>query len=628
MHRVPAAALPRLRINRARYDQALEVVARRHARGDAEGVLRAATVAANVAWRAPSELLNDPQLERLVVTSVRGGGGAPTVDGARSTGRVLHVLSEAYLLGGHTRLTWRWIGRDCRTGDIALTNQHTALPEPLREAVMASGGSVSDLRVDHADLVERAAALRRLMDRADVVVYHVHPYDAVALAAANLSGVRPPIVFDNHADHTFWLGLGCADVVSDNRLRAQQLSRELRGVPPERLVLLPLPLAKTAGSWTAEAARAGLRLRPDDVVALSVASGFKMSPVWGHGFDSLVARALTDFPRLKIILAGVGAEGPWAQLAQRFRGRLLPLGVVADPEPLYAAADIYLNSYPLPAGTSVLEAAMAGLPVLSLLDLREKDGHATVLQSGAPGLDGVRHAEATEDDYLRHLRKLVRDVRLRAECGAAARESVLATHTGEGWSHRLENVYETARRVAAADLDDYPDLPTDREYAAMVLSFAAPLDATIDLVAAAAPLGPQAGDLVHDLFAAGTRDEGPSLSVRISPSWEHRPEWTRRLLALARTYPRLAVSLPFAADDDAEGSRTVALLTALLALDGSTTDDCGDISLDADAPAATGPAIAGAVVLTSEALDELEALLTSPLWEPAGPAGEARPVPV
>jgi glycosyltransferase involved in cell wall biosynthesis len=614
MHRVPPAALPRLRANRARYDQALEIVRARHARGDVEGVLRSATVAANVGWRAPSDLLNDPQLERLIVSAVRGSAAAPEIDRRRSTGRVLHVLTEAYLLGGHSRLAWRWIGRDSRESDLALTNQARPLPEPLHGAVSGSGGQVFDLLAEHADLSARAAALRRLMDRADVVVYHVHPYDAVALAAAALPGHRPPIVFENHADHTFWIGLGSADVVSDNRRRAQQMSQELRGVLPARSALLPLPVEEAAASCTAEEARAGLKLRPDDVVALSVASAFKMRPVWGRGFDSLVARALTDFPRLKVVLAGVAAEGPWEQLAQRFRGRLLPLGVVFDAAPLYAAADIYLNSYPLPAGTSVLEAAVAGLPVLSLVDLAEKDGHAPVLQSGAPGLDGVRHAETTEDDYLRHLRKLVRDGRLRAERGAAARRSVLDAHAGAGWSQRLEALYETARSVGAADLDEYPQQPRDADYAAMVLAFAAPLDSTVGLPAAAAPLGPQVEGLAYDLVAVSARAEGRSLTVRISQGWEHRPEWTRRLLALARAHPWLAVSLPFAAGDDVDGSSTVALLTSLLELDGSTLSDCGDISLDVEAPAAARASGGGEVALTDDALDTVEEFLASPHW--------------
>jgi glycosyltransferase involved in cell wall biosynthesis len=629
MHRVPAAALPRLRANRARYEEALEVVRGRHAQGDTEGVLRAATVAANVAWRAPSDLLNDPRLERLVISSVRGQGGAPTVDGGRSSGRVLHVLTQAYLTGGHSRLAWRWIGRDGRDGDVALTNQQSPVPEPLRQAVTASAGRVFDLRADHPDLSERAQALRRLMDRADVVVYHVHPYDAVALAAASLPGHRPPIVFENHADHTFWLGLGGADVVSDNRRRAQQMSLELRGVRPERLALLPLAVDEVVGSVATEQVRAQLGLRPEDVVGLSVASAFKMRPVWGRGFDSLVARALTEFPRLKVVLAGVAAEGPWAELAQRFRGRLLPLGAVPDPAPLYAAADIYLNSYPLPAGTSVLEAAISGLPVLSLLDLAAKDGNATVLQSCAPGLDGVRHAEVTEDDYLRHLRKLVRDDRLRSDRGSAARESVLAAHAGAGWLEQLEALYETARTAGGADLDEYSQpAPRDLDYAAMVLSFAAPLDSTMELLAAAAPLGPQVNGLAYDLFAVSARDAGRPLTVRISQGWEDHPEWTRRLLALAEAHPWLAVSLPFAAGDDVKGSRSVALLTSLLELNGSTLSDCGDISLDAEAPTAARVPAVGEVALTAGALDMVEEFLASPHWRPSAPMAVARTVAV
>jgi hypothetical protein len=212
------------------------------------------------------------------------------------------------------------------------------------------------------------------------------------------------------------------------------------------------------------------------------------------------------------------------------------------------------------------------------------------------------------------LRKLVRDGRLRAERGAAARRSVLDAHAGAGWSQRLEALYETARSVGAADLDEYPQQPRDADYAAMVLAFAAPLDSTVGLPAAAAPLGPQVEGLAYDLVAVSARAEGRSLTVRISQGWEHRPEWTRRLLALARAHPWLAVSLPFAAGDDVDGSSTVALLTSLLELDGSTLSDCGDISLDVEAPAAARASGGGEVALTDDALDTVEEFLASPHW--------------
>jgi hypothetical protein len=171
--------------------------------------------------------------------------------------------------------------------------------------------------------------------------------------------------------------------------------------------------------------------------------------------------------------------------------------------------------------------------------------------------------------------------------------------------------------MAAVDLDEYPETTRDPDYAAMVLSFVAPLTHTIDLVAAAAPIGPLVDDLAPDLIAVNARDEGRSVSVRTSPGWERRPELTRRLLALARRHSQLSVSLPFAAGDDVEGSHTVATLTSLLELDGTTSHDCGDISVDHAAPAGSGD-----LALSTDALDELERLLASPLWQPAPPVPE------
>ncbi|MGY1622027.1 hypothetical protein ACI789_07530 [Geodermatophilus sp. SYSU D00965] len=627
MHRAPAWALPRLRENRERYDRSVRVVRHRAEAGDGEGVLRSATVAANFAWRSPVGMLNDPELERLVVRAVGGGGGRTHVDGRRTTGRVLHVLSEAYDLGGHSRLAWRWIARDPRRSDVALTNQHTPLPEPLRSAVTASGGRVHDLRSDFPPLVARAEALRRLMTDVDVVVYHVHPYDAVALAAANLPGARPPVVYENHADFSFWLGLGCTDVVSDFMERGRTWSRELRGIRPDRLAVLPLPVDEVAPTLPAAEVRRRLQARPDDVVALTVAAAAKTAPVWGRGFDDLLGQVLAAQPRLKVVLAGVGAGGTWSDLARRFPGRLALLGPVQDPYSLYAAADVYLESYPVPAGTSVLEAAMAGLPVLALRDLTARHGRAQLFHADSPGLAGGPHTVATEFDYLSRLRKLVRDPALRAERGAAARDAVRAAHADAGWSAALEGLYEQARSAAAAELDEYPEPIVDPDYGAMLLAFVASGNSTPELVEVAAPLGPQLDDrLVCDLFVASNQDSGSTFSVRVSPGWEDRPDWTRRLLALAARHPRLAVSLPFTARDDASGSRSVAHVTRLLALNGNTTEDCGSVSLDASAPSFPGLCATGELPLTLDALDRVEAVVSSPLWDTA--AEEALPVAV
>ena len=616
MHRPPDSASRVLRENRSRYGDLVDVVRRYAGEGDPERVLRAATLAANYAWRSPVGILADPALERLVVGSVRGPGRTE-VDGSRDSGRVLHVLTEAYELGGHTRLAWRWIARDRRRSDVVLTNQHTeGVPPALRAVVAESGGSVHDLRSTSGDFVTRARALRILMDQADLVVQHVHPYDAVALAAANLPGPRPPVIYENHAEHTYWLGLGSADLVSDYHAFSQQVSRGLRGVRPDRLGLLPIPLEEVAGPTPRDEVRKRMNLRPDTVVGVTVASAHKISPMWGRGMSKLLDRALTWCPQLTVVLVGTPDAGEWARLAARYRGRVFPLGPVPDAEPFYAAADIYLDSYPSRSGTSVLEAALHGLPVLNLADLDASHGYAQLYQADSPGMTTNPRATGQEQ-YVTMLKALVNDPQLRAERGATVRSAVQQAHTGGAWVRSMEALYAKARTVPVSDLDEFGDGVVDTAYGSMLLGYMGAAQASPDVATAIGVLGEQLETrLQADVFAISNRERGPSLSVRISAGWEADHAWTSRLLALAGAHPRLAVSLPFAAGDDAQGSRTTAVLEALLAGLGSTLADCGDISVDSTAPRSTGPSVSGELPLVAEALDWLEVLASSPSWEP------------
>jgi hypothetical protein len=611
--------------NRRRYGRLVELVEHYAATGDVEGVLRTATVAAYYAWQAPTGLLSDPTLERLVVSAARGGGRA-TVDGARSTGRVLHVLSEAYDVGGHTRLAWRWMSRDHRRSDVALTNQSHPVPEALTTSVTASGGRVDDLRSAHTTLLGRATALRALIDQADLVVLHVHPYDAVALAAVNLPGMRPPVVLEDHSDHSFWLGAGAADVISSFRPFGQRLARELRGWSPERSALLPLPVDAVTSDAPRSEIRQTLGLSPDTVVGVTVAAENKMSPLLGRGMDHLLDRALTWCPELVVLLVGAPPTGAWARLAKRYPGRLRALGHVPDPAPYYAAADIYLESYPTRAGTSVLEAALVGLPTLALVDLPDDD-LLGVYQAGMPGMLDQPNA-STREKYVHMLRCLVKDPELRAQRGAQARTAVAAAHAGPSWTTAMEALYELARTRSAVDVDEFADAVEDPRYAAVLVTFVAGTGAeSPDPVAALRPLESlQDGRLQADLFALTNRDRGPSLTVRAAPGWEADAVWTSRLLRLAASYPRLAVSLPFAAADDVAGSRSAGVLMELLSVLGQTPEDCGDISVAGEAPRDAVPRVTGELPVTTEALDWLEQLLASPGWgdqEEPIPAGRS-----
>ncbi len=128
MHRPLPHAPGVLAENRRHYELLVETALHHADRGDVERLLRATTIAANYAWLAPVGLLSDLRLERAVMHAVRGSG-VVTADGDRRGGRVLHVLSEAYAVGGHTRQATQWVKRDVRRSDVVLTNQHGRVTE-------------------------------------------------------------------------------------------------------------------------------------------------------------------------------------------------------------------------------------------------------------------------------------------------------------------------------------------------------------------------------------------------------------------------------------------------------------------------------------------------------------------
>ncbi|RBY77051.1 hypothetical protein DQ239_12890 [Blastococcus sp. TF02-09] len=625
MHRFPAEAPRVLAAHRQTYDRLVEIVQRYAVDGDVERVLRSATLAAAYGWWAPMGMLADPLLERLVIDAVRDGQ-PPVVDRARSTGRVLHVLSEAYAVGGHTRLARRWMSRDGgRTSDVALTNQSVALPAELTDVVHTSGGRVHHLRSDSPDLLARAVALRALFDDVDVVVLHVHPYDAVALAAVHLPGPRPPVIVENHADHAFWLGVGAADLVCD--FRATQLSTGLRGIEPERLAVLPLPIDPPLVHGVAAELRGRLGIDPDAVVAVCVASDAKVAPSWGRGMAALVDRALGWAPRLTVVMVGVPAAGEWARVAARHPGRLLAVGGVPDPDPWYELADIYLESYPSRAGTSVLEAAVAGTPVLTLEDLPATEP-AHIFQADSPGLVGLPRVGRPEQ-YVTALRRLVDDADLRDREGARARAAVQAVHAGPEWDAALERVYRQARSTTAASVEGRRRVRDDG-YGAMLLAFMhthRPLS-PLAVDAVAAPLGDRYDEALQlDVFAALNRDAEAPLTVRVAGGWERADDWISDLLVLAEQQPRLAVSLPFVPGDDRAGSETTAILVRILASIGQTPENCGTIAVESAVPTDARLALPGELPCTTQALERLALLLRSPLWTPPQPIHDVDPGP-
>lgn len=402
--------------------------------------------AARYAWYSHPGVFRDERMEQLAAALGSkldlGGAASPAL-----TGHLVHVATQAYRQGGHTRLIHRWMTSDpARTHSLVLTGQQgVPVPEELSDAVSSSGGRILDLG-GSSDLMDRARDLRRLAESGpQAIVLHIHPYDVVPSIA--LREAAPPVVFLNHADHVFSLGIDVADLVADIRPAGQRLSLAARGVRPEQTTILPLPLRPPPPS-SRSAARARLDLPDDAVVLTSIASAYKFGAPQGRHFVDVHREIVHRHPHVHIVVAGPSNSGRWAELAAETGGRVRALGVVADVEDLYSAADIYIDSMPFASLTSLLDAALRGLPVLALTGRMTH----TVLSSDDISLEGADVQFADREQYLCELEALITGVDYRQQVGSALRSAVTRDHVPPGWGRRVATLLDES----PGDLDGAP----------------------------------------------------------------------------------------------------------------------------------------------------------------------------
>jgi len=414
-----------------------------HARGEALRAAELAQVACAVAANRPTDVLTSPAIERVVNEIGRAHVQSRQPSrGRRPVRRVLHVITEGYATGGHTRVMERWLQHDERAATVVVTGGKQLPRRTL--AVIENRGSRLVPGLPGATLLDRAVVLRDLAAEHDLVVLHVHMHDVLpALAFADPNG-RPPVVMFEHAAHQFWIGTAATDVLASMRTAERRTAITRRGFPAERICRLPLPIAGR-GLPPRAASRQALGLPLDRPIVLTVASQWKVMPGISPTMADLSESVLDTVPGAIHVVVGSAPELSWQRVLERHPTRVLHPGPIPELRPLFAAADVYLDSWPISGGTTVLDVASARLPIVSLaasvpdfgmLCSVEDLGNATVV---ADSVSGVGDAVA----------ELVDDPVRRAELGEALADRADRDH-GEGWTAHLETLVERATELAGA----------------------------------------------------------------------------------------------------------------------------------------------------------------------------------
>ncbi len=282
---------------------------------------------------------------------------------------VLHVMTEAYISGGHTRCVERWIQQfpEHQHSCIVL-NQKATFPENLKHAVENSGGKL-ELYDLNKTMLERALELRKYASQFEYVVLHIHMNDSISLIAFGTEEFTRPVIFFNHADHTFWLGVSISDYVADLNTNRNVLTLEKRGAKNASVLGIPLDNSPLLTCDKAEA-RKKLGIPENKKVIFSSGQATKYDPIEKPSFYDIVTDLVSRDPDIVFYIAGAKATQIfWPELKKKFPDNLYLVGVLdyATEYPLYvSAADLVVDSYPVGGETSMIDAVKVGKPVLTL----------------------------------------------------------------------------------------------------------------------------------------------------------------------------------------------------------------------------------------------------------------------
>jgi glycosyltransferase involved in cell wall biosynthesis len=292
-------------------------------------------------------------------------------------------------------------------------------------------------------LIYRAKTLQQLASRYDVIVLHIHPYDVVPIIALSQKVDRPPVIFMNHADHVYWLGVSISDIVAHFRTSGLRLSMARRTIDHKRCAILPIPIPPADRRMSQSEAKRKLNLSDADVVLLSIASAYKYKGRSTISFLDAIVPVVKKCGNAVLLVVGPDEKDLRLNADPATTRRVRLYGKRDDILLFYQAADIYLDSLPFPSLTSLLDAGMFGMPLVSYC---AHPRSSEVLCVDDPGL--IRSLLRAEDfqTYRETITELVNSKELRERLSEKTRAEICDIHDRQ-WPGYLEDIYGHALSI-------------------------------------------------------------------------------------------------------------------------------------------------------------------------------------
>lgn len=368
---------------------------------------------------------------------------------------ILHIMSEGYKTGGHTRVVERWIENapKSQTHSVIFTRKNFSKLKVLENNVKNKNGEYISLGND-LSLEEKAVKLRKLAIKYEYVVLHTHMEDPLPIIAFGVEEFTRPVLLYNHASHMAWLGKSIADLVLDieNEDEVTKVKRKIYdtyflGVPSKKISL------KIANKIEV---RKKLNLPLDKKIIVTSGGEARYRTICGNSFTDYLKEIMDEDTYCYVI--GVKAKSKeWKKIKKETNNRVITLGFIDFEKGFLEylkAADLYLDSYPLCGGTAMIDAISSGTPVLSL-------------RSVYPQFDYLTRTSAychTKDEFIAKAQNALANKKYAKEIFEEVKSSLIEYQSIEAWNKKIEKLFEIApKKHTIKDFSNTIDYSEDND---------------------------------------------------------------------------------------------------------------------------------------------------------------------
>lgn len=295
---------------------------------------------------------DEPQIE--IALTDRAQNALPVIAEPESKKDCLHIISEAFIIGGHTRLMEKLGNMHENRPDLLITRRADVKARARFDDIFSE---IFEIRPDN--LLDAVGKIRDIGSRYQRIVLHIHFDDIATIVACGLvkKAQRLQVYFVNHADHAFTYGSSVADYYFQLSSYGARLDRQKTIAGQTSFLGIPVADIKSDIRPVEANNKQALHF-------FSSGSAMKFRPFRGATMSPLISKLLTTWPQGTFTVVGINIAGNiWLwPLKLRFGKRLQILRLLPYDQFIARSreADFYVDSYPFPGGTAFAEQILAG----------------------------------------------------------------------------------------------------------------------------------------------------------------------------------------------------------------------------------------------------------------------------